>query len=299
MMDKNKSKYFVGIDGGGTKCKAIIVDDEGNTLAQGLSGAANPFHNFEQTKENILLAIQNALNEVPSLNLKLDQFIVGAGLAGVNVPSTYKLMQSWQHPFKEFYLSSDLHTATLGAHNGADGAVIVTGTGSCAFAVANGKQEMFGGYGFPWGDQASGAWFGLQAIELLFKVKDGLSHAPLLEEKLSQQLEIDSAIEIVERVANKAPNFFAAFAPSLFECADQDEQACIDIVKAGVAYIEQMIERIESLGDINIALAGGLSLRLTTWLSPKTRSKLVTAQHTPEYGAVLLARQQSLISTAL
>jgi len=298
-MDKNKSKYFVGIDGGGTKCKAIIVDIEGDILAQGLSGAANPFHNFEQTKENILLAIQSAMNEVPSLNLKFDQFIVGAGLAGVNVPSTYKLMQSWQHPFKEFYLSSDLHTATLGAHNGADGAVIVTGTGSCGFASVNGKQEMFGGYGFPWGDQASGAWFGLQAIELLFKVKDGLSHAPLLEEKLSQQLEIDSAIDIVERVANKAPNFFAAFAPSVFDCADQGEQACIDIVKEGIAYVEQMIERIESLGNINTALAGGLSHRLTTWLSSKTRSKLVTAQHSPEYGAVLLAHQQLLRSADL
>ena len=64
--------------------------------------------------------------------MMLKQVVAGLGLAGVNLPGLYQKINEWHHPFKEMFLTTDLHTACIGAHKGADGAVIITGTGSCA-----------------------------------------------------------------------------------------------------------------------------------------------------------------------
>ena len=34
-------KYVVGIDGGGTRCRALLQDIDGNTLGEGAAGPAN------------------------------------------------------------------------------------------------------------------------------------------------------------------------------------------------------------------------------------------------------------------
>ena len=89
------------------------------------------------------------------------------------------------HPFASVRFISDGLAACLGAHGGADGAVVVAGTGSIGVGLIGRRELRFGGYGFPISDEGSGADIGLQAIKLALRAADERGEtSPLLEEVL-------------------------------------------------------------------------------------------------------------------
>ena len=89
------------------------------------------------------------------------------------------------HPFASVRFISDGLAACLGAHGGADGAVVVAGTGSIGVDLIGRRELRFGGYGFPISDEGSGADIGLQAIKLALRAADERGEtSPLLEEVL-------------------------------------------------------------------------------------------------------------------
>ena len=89
------------------------------------------------------------------------------------------------HPFASVRFISDGLAACLGAHGGADGAIVVAGTGSIGVGLIGGREIRFGGYGFPISDEGSGADIGLQAIRLALRAADERGEtSPLLEEVL-------------------------------------------------------------------------------------------------------------------
>ena len=60
-------------------------------------------------------------------------------------------------------VSTDAYIAALAAHSGSPGAVIIVGTGSVGYRIeAAGHCRLVGGWGFPIGDEGSGAWIGRQ-----------------------------------------------------------------------------------------------------------------------------------------
>ena len=126
-------EYWVGVDGGGTKCRAELFNEFGESLGQGVGGPANIARHGQLALSSILTAVKDAVTDA---GLKFSdissELVVSAGLAGAYLESSTALLEQWQHPFAELVFSSDLHTALLGAHGGEDGVVMITGTGSCA-----------------------------------------------------------------------------------------------------------------------------------------------------------------------
>ena len=109
--------FLVGIDGGGTHCRASIYDVNGGFLGRGHGGPANPVNGFEQTKESIINAIEAAKKDA-GIACPLSHLVVGAGLAGLHLPVMKEKIQGWQHPFCELHTTTDLHAANIGAHQG-------------------------------------------------------------------------------------------------------------------------------------------------------------------------------------
>ncbi len=165
ILNLDTAPLFIGIDGGGTKCRARLLSTEDKVLGTGLGGSANPFHGEAQAKASIVCAVNMALADAGLPSTEIANLIAGVGLAGVNLPSVFDAMNQWDHPFKKMYLTTDLHIACLGAHNRDEGAVLIAGTGSCGYSFVNGKATIVGGHGFPFGDKCSGAWIGLEAVK--------------------------------------------------------------------------------------------------------------------------------------
>src|ERR1700692_264580 len=53
-------RYFLGIDGGGTKTQAVVIDSEGRVVGEGLSGAANP---LRAGLEEAILHVSQAVSD--------------------------------------------------------------------------------------------------------------------------------------------------------------------------------------------------------------------------------------------
>ena len=300
----DKDALYLGIDGGGSKCKVIITDQNNKVLASAKSGSANPYQNYDKTIQSILCAAESALKQINLLpkykKTQLDNLIAGAGLAGVNIPSIYQKMVSWQHPFAGFYLTSDLTTACLGAHQGEAGGVIVTGTGSCGFVHYQQYSAMLGGYGFPCGDQGSGAWFGLQCVEKVLLALDGVGEETLLVELLFTHLNINNALALVEQVQNQSSTFYAEFAHLVLKAAEKNDPVALAIIESGIHYLSKLAVQLQAEvqqlmapnESLNIALLGGLAQSLLPYFNDDVRQLFVSAKASPEIGAVLFAKQQ-------
>ena len=287
----NNNTYFIGIDGGGSKCKAIIVDANNNILGEGISGPANPLHGFEQAVHSITESAEIAL-KASELDIELKDLTAGVGLAGVNLPALFEQMSNWQHPFGQMFLATDLLIACLGAHEGSDGAVMITGTGSCGFSYVDGHPFTLGGHGFPHGDKGSGAWFGFQAANYVLMSLDGLKEPSVINDKLLSLLSVRDGLELVEAIAGKPAAFYAKMANLVFDAAENGDQVAIDIVKEGAGYISGIARQLQKQNPPRMSLIGGLTPRIQPWLDDDVKQQLAEPLCAPEIGSVIFARQQ-------
>lgn len=289
---------YLGIDGGGSKCRVVIVNADNQLLGEGLGGPANPLRGMKVATDSILTATQQALIAAGMTFNDMSRLIAGAGLAGVNMPQYFRLFSEWKHPFAAFHLTTDLHIACIGAHNGADGAVIIAGTGSCGLAAVKGRVLDVGGHGFPYGDNGSGAWFGMQLVHHVLLQQDGLTAATLLSDLLCQELGVSGTLEIVSHFMHATPTVYARYAPLVFAAAEQGDATALAIVAQGAAFINQIAMKLFELTPPRFSMIGGLAYKLVPYLDNKVQQALTPAVAAPEYGAVWFARQQQALLDA-
>ncbi len=288
----DNNTFFLGIDGGGSKCKAILVDADNNILGTGISGPANPLHGFDQAVNSITESAQLALNDAGLVGVELKDLIAGVGLAGVNLPVLFEQMANWQHPFKQMFLTTDLLIACLAAHNGGDGAVMITGTGSCGFSYVKGHPYTLGGHGFPHGDKGSGAWFGFQAANHVLMSLDGLKEPSSINDKLLALLNVNDGLALVETIAGKPAAFYAKMANLVFDAAEEGDAVAKSIVEEGAEYISGVARQLAKQNPPRISLIGGLTPRIKPWLAQDVKEKLQEPLCPPEMGSVIYAQQQ-------
>ena len=282
---------FLGIDGGGSKCRALLTDYEGNALGIGVGGPANPLHGFQKSLDSILDACHQALNQAGLNSKELKNTIAGVGLAGVNLPALYQQMNDWQHPFQKMFLTTDLDIANIGAHGGEEGAVIIVGTGSCGFVSSKGRKNILGGHGFPIGDKASGAWMGLEAIKHTLLVMEHFEKESLLSKMVIEFFGVDNALNLSEKVAGRSSRQFAKLAKIVFEASDKGDIFATSIVKEGAQYIESMSRKLLSESPERLCMIGGLAPFILERLPKPVKQEFVEPLAQPENGAVLYARQ--------
>ncbi|GAA4872865.1 BadF/BadG/BcrA/BcrD ATPase family protein [Ferrimonas pelagia] len=281
---------MLGIDGGGSKCRAVLYHPNGGILGSGLSGAANPVNGLAAAQDSIVDACEQALTVAGYGRDQLQHCVVGAGLAGVNLPSCMAAMTHWQHPFSELYVTTDLHIACLGAHGRKDGAIIISGTGSCGYLSQQGHGKIYGGHGFPQGDKGSGAWFGLMTVQRALEACDGLGPQTWLTEGLSRHFRSSDPLFWIEQLAGQRSTAYARLAGVLFQGVEHQDVVAQKILQQGVDYLTRLATRLLDDGAPRLALLGGLGPLLIPHLDEAVQRALCPAQATPEMGAVFFAQ---------
>ncbi|MFB2680723.1 N-acetylglucosamine kinase [Shewanella mangrovisoli] len=292
LVQTKDQQLFIGVDGGGSKCRATIYTADGTVLGTGVAGRANPLHGLAQTFASIEASTRQALQDAGMKETDSHLLVAGLGLAGVNVPRLYQDVISWQHPFAAMYVTTDLHTACIGAHRGADGAVIITGTGSCGYAHVGDDSLSIGGHGFALGDKGSGAWLGLKAAEHVLLALDGFAAQTALTEMLLNHFGVSDALGIVEHLAGKSSSCYAELARSVLDCANAGDEVARGIVQEGADYISEMARKLFSLNPVRFSMIGGLAEPLQAWLGSDVVAKISETLAPPELGAMYFAQQQ-------
>ena len=165
---------FLGIDGGGSKCRARLCDGAGRALGEGEAGAANVALGLDVAFGEIRKAAEHALEDAGLSDVPLSDLHAGAGLAGMPLRREREELRRHPHPFASFEVDTDAYTACLGAHGGADGAILIVGTGTCGVIIADAEATYVGGWGLVIGDEGSGAHLGRAAVRRALREHDGI-----------------------------------------------------------------------------------------------------------------------------
>jgi glucosamine kinase len=285
---------FIGIDGGGTKCRAVVFDHDFKALSSAVAGPANVAKYGPLAYDSIIDAVNKALKAIHTdIDSENERLFVSAGLAGVNMPSAARGLANWKHPFARFDYTTDLHAAGLGAHNGNTGAVLIVGTGSCAAALKDHKVTQFGGHGFILGDKGSGAWLGKAALSKTLEAMDGVISPTPLTERICQHIGAVLVSQIVEQFNEAQPSAFGALAPLVIGAAHDGDPVALAVVKDGADYLSSISANALAISPDKLVLVGGVSTSMIPWLHRTVTDRIVPAIHGPEMGAVIY--QQMLL----
>jgi glucosamine kinase len=281
---------YLGIDGGGTKCKARLEDAQGNLLAEAIAGPANAAHNLTGSVKAVLEASEKAIAKANIKGLTLNQIHAGIGLAGINIPQVKQAFLKQFLPFASWHITTDLHIACLGAHLGQDGAIVIVGTGSSGVAIHNDQQFEIGGHGFVVGDKGSGAWLGKMAISHCLETLDGITPNNLLSKQVINLLDCDSAYDLVNLTLEAKPALFASIAPLIFQLAASQQEDALLLVNQAATYINKICHRLLSGNLERLSLIGGITQPLTPYLDSQLQAIIRPTQATPEQGAILYSK---------
>ncbi|MER8967953.1 N-acetylglucosamine kinase [Mesorhizobium sp. M0808] len=282
--------YFLGVDGGGTGCRARIEDEAGIVLGQGLSGPATTRLGIEVAWASIAKAFGAAIEEAGFAAAEIARIRVGIGVAGIGRKGALEAFHGIDQPFASIDFVSDGVAACLGAHSGQDGAIVIAGTGSIGLGFVEGRDLRVGGYGFPISDEGSGADLGLKAVQFALRAHDGRHERTALLAEVMQRFK-DDPFEAVAWMDRASATDYAAMAPMVIRHADQGDPAGRRIVQGAAEQIDTFVRVLFEKGAPRVTLLGGLSSPLEPWLAADVRRRLKPADGDAVSGAIILARK--------
>lgn len=241
-------QVFLGLDGGGTGCRAVLADHDGRVLGRGEGGPANIMSDREGALAEILkVAGQAMAGHEPA------QVVACLGLAGANMPEARDWLAK-QLPFGRCRVVHDAMTAVAGALGPGDGIVAAIGTGSVFSRQIGGKVRTIGGWGPVLGDEAGGAWMGRLFLGHVLRSVDGIAQATPLTEATLKRFGGGAGIVALARDATGA--VFAAEARHMLEW--HGDPACEAVLSAASDYIKLAITRLQPESPLPVTFTGGL-----------------------------------------
>jgi glucosamine kinase len=185
---------------------------------------------------------------------------------------------------------NDATIACIGAHAGADGGIVIVGTGSIGFAVVGGREIRVGGYGFPISDEGSGADLGLHGIRLALRSHDGRGVETNFTREVMTRFSSDP-FEAVAWMDRAHATDYATFAPLVVRHANDGDSVARAAIRDAAEKIDDLVRRLIERGAPRVALLGGLATPMQPWLAPDVQRRLVPIQGDAVDGALYLARR--------
>ena len=276
---------FVGIDGGGTGCRAAVADASGRVLGEGRAGPANIASDLAAALGNILAATSMALAAAVGpgkVAQTLPTLAAGLGLAGANAAGVKDRLRAGL-PFARVRVETDAIAAVRGALRDHDGIVAALGTGSVFARQQAGVIRQIGGWGLVLGDDGSGAWLGREVLRMVVRAAEGFCpQTPFLRQISAEH---GGTGGVIAFSLSARPADLAALVPAILLADDPATLALLDRATADVA---ESIAVLQPDPSLPVTFIGGLGPTYAARLAD--RWPIAAAQGTALDGALLLAR---------
>lgn len=285
--------FVIGVDGGGTGCRAAVAGLDGRILATGQGGAANTLTDRAGSVASIRAAIHGALAAAGLEAEVLSRSGVVLGLAGSNVADARTFVAE-ALPTPDVAVVSDGLIALEGAIGPGDGAVAILGTGSVLVLRSGEVVRSYGGWGFIIGDFGSGASLGRAALATTLLAYDRIIPATPLTDGLLSEFGGEPG-RMVKFAREATPGEFGRFAPRVFAAAAEGDAAGLDIVAKAATGVDLAFDRLVADGATRIALLGGLAPLYPPYIAERHQRLLVQPRDNALAGAVALAQRRFVV----
>jgi N-acetylglucosamine kinase-like BadF-type ATPase len=228
------SNYYLGIDGGQSSTTALIGDPSGRVVGYGRGGPCNHVSGPE-ARTKFLGAIGGCVGAAAAqagiTGDPLFHFVAAcSGFSGGAKDKAYLLDEIFTADHK--LVTHDAQIALVGATGGEPGVMVISGTGSIAFARdVEGKTIRAGGWGYVYGDEGGGFDATRQALRAALRMEEGWGPSTSLREKLLTTTGASDANDLLHRLYT--PEFsrsqVAAMSKLVDEAAREGDAVAIQI----------------------------------------------------------------------
>lgn len=257
---------YLGIDGGGTKTKINIIDDNKTLIFENTTGPSSiDTVSNEETFTNILEALNPYIKQVENVHFNS----VFVGLGGIVSNDDEKLVQSiilripGIDQSTKIMAKNDMENALYSGLSFDQGLTLICGTGMVAFGKNYHKQHKCGGWGYKEGELGSSFHLGVEAIQYAIRAFDHRIKSSDFTDTLLTTLNIKHKEDIIKTINNyyDQRTLIASLAPIVTKFANLDDpyakKICDHATDECVLAIHGVYEHLE-LKNTSVTIVGSL-----------------------------------------
>ncbi len=312
-MSGSRETLLAGIDGGHTTTKAVLAQGDGAILATGTGPACDHLNTpggLDRNRTAIHTALLDACTEasVPAGNLDA----IGLGLTSAQreldpVARISDLVREIASP-ETIWIDNDFASNLAGAAAGQPGIVVIAGGGSIGYGIdSSGREAISGGLGYLMGDEGSGWYFGIEALQAAARGADRRGPITALLPMILDAWQLSNIRECLQVLYREdfRRSEIAELAPEVFRVASNGDAVALDIVTSGahslarhaLGVADQLHDKHEA---IDVYPTGGVFNAGALILEPFCRivrdsrrnARIHSPRFTPAIGALIRAAQQ-------
>lgn len=300
-------KYYLAVDGGGTKTQAICADEQGLVVGEGWSGSTNlTATTVGEASFNLQEAVRQAMQSLPE---DAEVLALSMGVAGLDTPQEKQTAEDvfrqalGQRKIGRLMLVNDTRIALASGTDEDDALVLISGTGShCYGRLKDGSEAKTGGLDFLLTDDGSGYDIGRKILRAAVRAYDGRGPQTPLEAAVCAHFQVPSIAELKNVVYHpllsktEIAEVARLMTPELME-SDPVTKEILDVACRDLALMVTTVAKKLSLDQKTFpcVMVGGVSRlpKIQVGLSAYVKTScpqvnFIVPQQTPAYGALKL-----------
>ncbi len=269
-------KYYIGVDGGGTKTAFALFDESKNIVEQYETEGSNHENmegSFPQAAGIIAGGVKGLVAKAGITLDEVDGILMG--LAGID------------HPYQHDAMVEELDKLGItGCRIYNDGFIVIKagvgagcgigyncGTGTCCNSLdSDGNMLQIGGFDVLSGDKGNGHWVGSQAFRIMYDEICLGKGKSMITELMKEKAGICDRATLLDSIAvleseDEGEAFLRKLIVSFFEAANNDDEAALlvieEMAQRGADYICGHVKAMNfDCEVINVVLSGSIHTKL-------------------------------------
>lgn len=298
---------FLGMDGGGTKTAFTLIDADATVVSSHRQESlAWPTSSIPEVQSAVRTGVDTVLDGAGATRKDVTCAFFGIPGYGEDSTRTAALddlgLAVLGH--RRYRCDNDMISGWAGSLDGRDGINVTVGTGSIAYGAVAGRSCRIGGWGELFGDEGSGYWVSVQALNAFSRMADGRQQLSVLYTMLREHLGLTEDLDAIGVMLNSwrgERRRIASLAPVVVAAAEAGDDVARGILTEAADQVRQLASAsadrlgIDPRFHVAVTTSGGMAGAsamvplIDRALRTDPRLHPAESVHGPELGSALYA----------
>jgi N-acetylglucosamine kinase-like BadF-type ATPase len=240
--------FFLGVDGGGTKTRFILVNGDGKLAAAHEGPTSDHLQvGIDGVRDVLAGGVAALYREAGMDGSPIAYAFFGLPAYGED-SAAQVLLDGLPEPLlghRRYRCGNDMICAWAGSLGGEDGINIVAGTGSIGYGERKGRSARAGGWGETFGDEGSAYWIAAQGLNIFTRMSDGRLPKGPLHASLRRHLGLEADLDLCAKLADTSSRrAIAAMAELVARAARDGDIEAIRVFDDAARELTAIIEAV-------------------------------------------------------